>query len=132
MALICDDHAAHVIPRVVAYTGSQGLSFVQFVSHFSHNEQPLDLCACGLFKAIYDKERKSKAMKGDTRKMYCALLAFYKAAIIPLVRWNFKRAGFLLDIENLRNPVQIAPIRFLDRTGVPTFKWLTRSFPLAI
>jgi hypothetical protein len=75
-----------------------------------------------LFKTIDYNERKSKPMKGEARKMYCALLAFYRATIIPMVRWRFERAGFLLDLENIRNPVQIVPRRVLDRIGVPNFE----------
>jgi hypothetical protein len=33
-------------------------------------------------------------MKGETRKIYRALLAFYKSTIILMVRWSFERAGF--------------------------------------
>jgi hypothetical protein len=51
-----------------------------------------------------------------------ALLAFYKAAIISMVRWSFERAEFLLDLENTKNPVQIVPSRVLDRIGVPDFE----------
>jgi hypothetical protein len=66
---------------------------------------------------ILYKERKSKAMKGETRKMCRALLAFYKGTIIPTIRWSFERAEFLLDLENIRNPVQIVPSSVLGRTG---------------
>jgi hypothetical protein len=103
--LVLDGHATHVTPRVVAYAGSPGLSLIPFVSHSSHVAQLLDLCVFGLFKTIYYKERKSKVMKRETMKMYHALLAIYKATIIPMVRWSFERAGFLLDLENIRDPV---------------------------
>jgi hypothetical protein len=102
------------------------------VPHSSHVAQPFDLRVFGLFKTIYHKERKPKAVKGETRKIYLTLLAFYKAAIIPVVRWSFERAGFLLDLENIRNPVQIFPSRVLDRIGVPPLKSMIRSFTLTI
>jgi hypothetical protein len=68
---------------------------------------------------IYSKERQSKGMKGETKKMYRVLVAFYKATIIPMVRWSFERAGFLLDLNDIRNPVQIEPSRVLGRFAVP-------------
>jgi hypothetical protein len=73
-------------------------------------------------KTTYYKERNSKAMKGETKKIYRALVAFFKAAVIPMVRWSFERAGFLLDLENIRNPVPIVPSGILDRTGVSDFE----------
>jgi hypothetical protein len=39
-----------------------------------------------------------------------------------MVRWSFERIGFLLDLENIRNPVQIIPSRVLDRSGFPDFE----------
>jgi hypothetical protein len=75
-----------------------------------------------LFKTIYYKERKSKAMERETRKMDRALLVFHKANMKPVVRWSFERAGFMLDLENIRNPVQIVPSRVLDRIGVSDFE----------
>jgi hypothetical protein len=122
MVLMLDGHAAHVIPRVIANAGSQGLSPIRLVPHSSHIAQRLDLCVFGLFKTIYYKKRKSKAMKGEAKKMYCALLAFYKATIIAMVRWSFERAGFLLDLEKIRFLVRIVPSKILDRIGVPDFE----------
>jgi hypothetical protein len=77
------------------------------------------LCVFGLFKVIDSKERQSKGMKGETKKMYRSLLAFYKATIIPMVRWSFERGGFLLDLDDIRNPVQIDPSRVLARIALP-------------
>jgi hypothetical protein len=50
------------------------------------------------------------------------MFAFYKATIMPMVRWSSERAGFPLDLKNIRNPVQIVPSRVLDRIGVPDFE----------
>jgi hypothetical protein len=85
VVLILVDHATSAIFRVIADVGSQGLSLIRLVPHSSHIAQPLDLYIFGLLKTIYHKERKSKAMKGETRKMYCVLFAFYKLNIIPMV-----------------------------------------------
>jgi hypothetical protein len=38
------------------------------------------------------------------------------------VRWSFGRARFLLDLDNIRNPVRIDPSRLLDRISVPYFE----------
>jgi hypothetical protein len=86
MVLILDDRATHVTLRVIASAGSQRLSLIRLVPHSSHVAQPLDLCVFGLFETIYYKERKSKAMKGETEKMYRALFGFYKGTVIPMVR----------------------------------------------
>jgi hypothetical protein len=122
MVLILDGHAIHVTPRAVAYARCQGLSLIRFVPHSPHVAQPLHFYVSGMLKTIYSKGRQSKAMKRETWKMYRALLAFYKATIILMVAWSFERAGFLLDLENIRNPVQIAPSRVLDRIGVSDFE----------
>jgi hypothetical protein len=71
--------------------------------------QTLDFRAFGLFKIIHCKERKSKGMMGVTSRMYHALLAFHKTTAVPIVHSNFQRAGFVLDLDNIRNPVQIDP-----------------------
>jgi hypothetical protein len=92
---------------------------IRLVAHLSHLAQPLDLCPFGLFKIFYRKERQSKGMKGETRKIYRALLAFHKSMIIPMVRWSFKQAGFRLNSDNLLNPLTVDPTSVLDRLDVP-------------
>jgi hypothetical protein len=94
--LILDGHTIHVTPRAITHTGSQGLSLIRRVPHSSHITQPLDLYVFGLFQTVYYKERKFKAMKGETRKMYRTLLAFYKTAIIPMVGGLSKELDFCL------------------------------------
>jgi hypothetical protein len=54
--------------------------------------------------------------------MYWALLVLYKAIIIRMIRGSFERAEFLLDLETIRNPVQIVPSRVLDRISAPDFE----------
>jgi hypothetical protein len=119
VVLILDGHASHVTPRVIAFAGSQKLSLIRLVPYSSHITQPLDLRVFGLCKVIYSKERQSKGMKVETKKMYLALLAFYKATILPMVRSSFKRDGFLVDLDDIRNPVQIDPSRVLARIALP-------------
>jgi hypothetical protein len=58
-------------------------------------------------------------MKGENRKIYRALLAFYKSTIILMVRWSFERAGFRLNSENLLSPLTVDPTPVLDRLEVP-------------
>jgi hypothetical protein len=58
-------------------------------------------------------------MKGETRKIYRALLSFYKSTIIPMIRWSFVRAGFFLKPENLLGPVGVNGIRVQERIDVP-------------
>jgi hypothetical protein len=127
---LCEGHDCTI--RTAEKTFITEVFFIDWLQMcFSRWCQPLDLCVAGLFKTIYYNERKSKAMKGETRKIYPALLAFYKATIIPMVRWSFERAGFLLDIENIRNPVQIVPSRVLVRISIPNFEIMICSFTLA-
>jgi hypothetical protein len=54
--------------------------------------------------------------------MYYILPAFDKATIIPMVCWSFERVVFLLDLENIRSPVQIVPSRVLDQINVSDFE----------
>jgi hypothetical protein len=77
------------------------------------------LCVSGLLKIFYRKERQRKGMKGETRKIYRALLAFYTSRIIPMVQWSFERAGFRLNSDNLLRPLTVGPTPVLDRLDVP-------------
>jgi hypothetical protein len=36
-----------------------------------------------------------------------------------MVRWSFKRAEFLRDLDDIRNPVQIPPSRVLAQIALP-------------
>jgi hypothetical protein len=82
----------------------------------SHN------CSIYAFSGLsrfFIKEKQTKGMKGETRKIYRALLSFYKNTIIPMTRWSFVRAGFLLKPENLLGPVGVNETRVLERIEVP-------------
>jgi hypothetical protein len=57
-------------------------------------------------------------MKGETRKIYQALLALYKSTIIPMVRWSFERAAFRLNSDNLLSHLTGDSIPVLDRLDV--------------
>jgi hypothetical protein len=57
-------------------------------------------------------------MKGKTRKIHRALLAFYKSTIIPMLRWSFERAGFRLNSDNLLSPLTVDPTPVIDRLDV--------------
>jgi hypothetical protein len=103
--LIVDGHSAHVTPRVIALCGALNGIIIRLAAHSSHLAQPLDLCVFGLFKIFYRTERQSKAMQGETQKIYRALLAFCKSAITPMVRWSFERRGFRLNWTHCSYPV---------------------------
>jgi hypothetical protein len=77
------------------------------------------LCVFGILKILYKKENKVKGMKGETLKMYRAITAFYKATIIPMVRWSFIRAGFFLNPDDLFGPLTVNPARVIDRIALP-------------
>jgi hypothetical protein len=91
---------------------------IRLVAQSSHLAQSLDLCVFVLFKIFYRKERQSKGMKRETRKIYRALLAFYKSTIIPMVRWSFERAGIRLNSNNLLSHLIVDPTPVLDRLDV--------------
>jgi hypothetical protein len=65
---------------------------------------------------------KIEKHEGREKKMYHALLTFYKTTIVPAVRWSFERAGNLLDLDDIRNPVQLDTDRVLARIAVPCFE----------
>jgi hypothetical protein len=92
---------------------------ITLIAHSLHLAQPLDLCFFGLFKIFYRKERQSKGMKGETRKIYRTLLAFYKSTIIPMVQWSFERADFRLNFDNILSPLTVDPTPVLNRLDVP-------------
>jgi hypothetical protein len=107
-----------VTPRVLAYAGSQKI-ILQLVQHSWHTTQPLDLCMFGLFKMLYIRKQKTKKMKGETLKIYHALLTFYRSTIIAMVRWSFIRAGFRLNPRNHLDSLIMVPSHILNRIRMP-------------
>jgi hypothetical protein len=70
-------------------------------------------------------------MKGETLKIYRALLAFYKATIIPLVRWSFVRGGLHLNPQDLFAPLTVTTDEVLDRITSPEMRLEDLVFPQA-
>jgi hypothetical protein len=64
MILAGDEHSTQVTPRVIALYKARKIISIKLVPHFPHLGQPPDLCASGLFKMIYRKERQ-----GDERRI---------------------------------------------------------------
>jgi hypothetical protein len=58
-------------------------------------------------------------MKGETRKIYRALLSFYKSTTIPIIRWSFVRAGFFPKPGNHLGPVGVNETKVQERIEVP-------------
>jgi hypothetical protein len=112
--LIVDGHSTHVTLRVITLCGAWNAIMIRLVTHSSHLAQPLDLGVFGLFEIFYYKERQSKEMKGETRKIYRASLEFHKSTIISMVRWSFERAGFLLNSDNLLSLLTVDSTPVLD------------------
>jgi hypothetical protein len=73
---------------------------------------------------LYKRETNTHELKGETLKIYRAILAFYKATIIPMVRWSFIQAGFRPNPKNLLAPLTVTPADVLNRIAMPevTFK----------
>jgi hypothetical protein len=105
--------------RVLAYARSQKIIITQPVSHSLHMAQPLDLSVFGLFKTLYKWGQKIKKMKGETLKIYRALLEFYRSIMIPMVRSSFIWAEFRLDPRNLSDSFIVVPSEVLDRIRMP-------------
>jgi hypothetical protein len=119
VVLIVDGHASHVTPRVVAFAASQDIILIRLVAHSSHIAQPLDFCLFGMFKLTYKKEKQTQQFTGETKKLYKALLAFYKSTILPIVRHSFARAGILLHLGDMMGAVHIDSKVVLDRLVTP-------------
>jgi hypothetical protein len=117
--LIVDGYSTYATPRVIALCGPRHVITIRLVAHSSHRAQPIYLCVFGLFKIFDRKERQNKGMKGETRKIYRALQAFYKSMIIPMVLWSFERAGFRLNSDNLLSPLIIDLTPEQNRLDVP-------------
>jgi hypothetical protein len=94
IVLLLDGHASHVTPRVMAFAGANRIFIIKPVPHSSRISQPLDLCVFGLFKILYNKENKLKRMKGETLKIFRAVMAFSKPTRIPIGRWGFNPQGW--------------------------------------
>jgi hypothetical protein len=73
----------------------------------------------GILQILDKTENKVKEMKGETLKMYRAIAAFYKATIIPMVRWSFIRAGLFLKLDDLFGPLTVNPAAVIDRIALP-------------
>jgi hypothetical protein len=97
---------------------SQSIIIIRLVAHSSHLAQLLDFCVFGIFKVLYKRENKVKELKGETVQIYCALAAFYKSAIIPMVRWGVVRAGFRLNPDNPFAPVSLHPEIAMERISL--------------
>jgi hypothetical protein len=111
--LLVDERSTHATPGIIAFCGTNRIILVRLVPHSSHISQPLYLCVFEIFKILYQKEKQMKGTKGETRKIYTALLSFYKSTIIPMIRWSFVRADFFLKLENLLGPVGVNGPSFL-------------------
>jgi hypothetical protein len=118
IVLLIDGHASHITPRVVAYASSQQIILIRLVAYSSHIRQPLDLCVfpCSISSI---REHKAHKLKGETLKIYRAILALYKATIIPMVRWSFLRAGFRLNPKNLLVALAVTRTEVGERIVVP-------------
>jgi hypothetical protein len=116
---LVDGYSTYVTARVIALCGANRIIVIRLVPHTSHMSQPLDFCVFGSFKILEKKEKQTKGMKGETRKIYRAVLSFYKSTSIPMIRWSFVRTGFFVKPENLLGPVGVNGTRVLERIEVP-------------
>jgi hypothetical protein len=67
----------------------------------------------------YKREQNTKQTKGETLKIHRSILAFYKATIIPMVRWSFVPAGFCLNLRDFWTPTTGTQAEVLDRIALP-------------
>jgi hypothetical protein len=117
--LLVDGHASHITSRVLPDAASQRIIVITLVAHSSHVSQPLDLCIFGIFKMLYQRESKTHELKGETLTIYRAILAFYTATIIRMVRWRFIRDGFRSNPNNLFTPLAVTPADVLAGIAMP-------------
>jgi hypothetical protein len=81
------------------------------------------------------QQSQSERMEGETQKIDRALLTFDKTTTIPMVRWNFERAGFRLNPSDLMGAMIVDPTRVLERSDVAelpfddSFIYLKRLHP---
>jgi hypothetical protein len=68
---------------------------------------------------LYQRESKTHELKGETLKIYRAILAFYKATIIPIVRWTDIPARFRPNLKNISAPIAVTPADVLARIPMP-------------
>jgi hypothetical protein len=65
------------------------------------------------------KENKVKGTNGEAMKIYRVIAAFYKTTMISRVWWNFIRAGFHLNPNNLLAPLTVNPEIVLEWIAIP-------------
>jgi hypothetical protein len=104
---------------------------IRLVGHSSHISQPLDLCVFSLLNLPNQREQESKRLKREILKIYRAILAFYKAMIIPMARGSFIRAGFHLDQDNIFAPLRVTADEVLNRIAIPEMGLDELVFPHA-
>jgi hypothetical protein len=75
-----------------------------------HISQPLELCFFGVFKRLEKREQQTKETEEETIKIYGVIMVFYKATIIPMVRWRLLPAGFRLNPRDLLAPLVVTPV----------------------
>jgi hypothetical protein len=63
--------------------------------------------------------------------MHRAILAFYRATIIPIVRWSCIRAGFRLNPEDRLPPLTVTRTEMPERIVLPELSMEEFVFPVA-
>jgi hypothetical protein len=76
-----------------------------------------------------ETEQKTKKMKGETSKLYRAILVVYKMMIIPMVRWSLLRAAFRLAPRHPLAALIMAPAEVLDQIVLPELPLEEFVFP---
>jgi hypothetical protein len=128
--LLFDGQSTPVPDDVIAFAQSEIILIIGLVSHSSHLSQPRDLCTFGLLKRFEKNEQKQK-LEGETLKIYRALHAFYKVAIIPMVRWSLTRTRFRHNSANLMCSPYYQLCRISDQNQYPRDVSGTAHFPRA-
>jgi hypothetical protein len=76
---------------------------------------------------LYNREPKTRKMKVETLKTYCAILVLYKATIILMVRQSFLRAGFSRNPRDLSSGLIVTPAEVLDQIVPANCSWKNLS-----
>jgi hypothetical protein len=99
VVMILDGHTAHATPHVMAFATSRNVMRIELVPRSPHISQPLAFCVFGPFLFIYQRERQTKRFKCEMRRIYRTILSFFKATIVPMVRFCFSRAGLSINLD---------------------------------
>jgi hypothetical protein len=129
VVLLVDEHASNRALRVLPSAASRQIILIRLVAHSSHISQPLDLSVFSILKILYKRDKKHR-QKGETLKIYCDILVFCKAKIVPIMRGSFLQTGFRLNPRNFLAFLTVARIEISGKLSRPNSREKNLAFLL--